>query len=322
MSVNPPISRLLPNRFGRPALILVMTREPGGTALAEQIRDLFLHQRDEPVAEMTELLLVFAARAQHIERVIRPALAAGQWVLCDRFTDATYAYQGGGRGLNSNVIATLETLVQGELRPDVTFLLDAPVDIGSARVAARGAEDRLEREQREFFEKVRNTYLNAGTGRAATFSHHRCRAALVGCAGAVAAGSNTIIEARACLACRYSRCPGRREQWQRIGAAARTGPAAACVAAGRSARRRQAQFRASAGLCAAVPVTARGARLRRVQGLWPAEGADASGFSLAGAGGERQGDQDRSGSPAGRDAWHRPRSRAESRLSWSSRPKR
>lgn len=138
---------------------LVMTREPGGTALAEQIRDLFLHQRDEPVAEMTELLLVFAARAQHIERVIRPALSAGQWVLCDRFTDATYAYQGGGRGLNRNVIATLETLVQGELRPDVTFLLDAPVDIGSARVAARGAEDRLEREQREFFEKVRNTYL-------------------------------------------------------------------------------------------------------------------------------------------------------------------
>lgn len=138
---------------------LVTTREPGGTALAEQIRQLFLNQSDEPVAEMTELLLVFAARAQHIERVIKPALARGQWVLCDRFTDATYAYQGGGRGLNRSVIATLETLVQGELRPDVTFLLDAPVDVGSARVAARGAEDRLEREQRDFFEKVRNAYL-------------------------------------------------------------------------------------------------------------------------------------------------------------------
>jgi dTMP kinase len=138
---------------------LVTTREPGGTALAEQIRDLFLHQREETVAELTELLLVFAARAQHIERVIKPALAVGQWVLCDRFTDATYAYQGGGRGLNQAVIATLETLVQGELRPDMTFLLDAPVDIGGARVAARGAEDRLELEQREFFEKVRTTYL-------------------------------------------------------------------------------------------------------------------------------------------------------------------
>jgi dTMP kinase len=138
---------------------LVTTREPGGTALAEQIRDLFLHQRAEPVAELTELLLVFAARAQHIERVIKPALAAGQWVLCDRFTDATFAYQGGGRGLDQGVIATLETLVQGELRPDVTFLLDAPVEIGSARVAARGAEDRLELEQRDFFDKVRNTYL-------------------------------------------------------------------------------------------------------------------------------------------------------------------
>ncbi|MDB6062121.1 MAG: thymidylate kinase [Verrucomicrobiaceae bacterium] len=138
---------------------LVITREPGGTALAEQIRDLFLNRRAESVAEMTELLLVFAARAQHIDRIIQPALSAGQWVLCDRFTDATYAYQGGGRGLNRDVIATLEKLVQGELRPDITFLLDAPIDIGSARVAARGAEDRLELEQSEFFEKVRSTYL-------------------------------------------------------------------------------------------------------------------------------------------------------------------
>ena len=138
---------------------LVTTREPGGTAIAESIRRLFLEQNDEPMAEMTELLLVFAARAQHIERVIKPALAADKWVLCDRFTDATYAYQGGGRGLDTQIIAALEQLVQRELRPDVTFLLDAPVEIGAARVAARGASDRLESEQQVFFQRVRDCYL-------------------------------------------------------------------------------------------------------------------------------------------------------------------
>lgn len=138
---------------------LVTTREPGGTAIAESIRRLFLEQNDESMSELTELLLVFAARAQHIERVIKPALAEGRWVLCDRFTDATYAYQGGGRGLDATVIAELENLVQRELRPDVTFLLDAPVEIGAARVAARGASDRLESEQQVFFQRVRDCYL-------------------------------------------------------------------------------------------------------------------------------------------------------------------
>lgn len=138
---------------------LVMTREPGGTVIAESIRRLFLEHSDEPMAEMTELLLVFAARAQHLERVIKPALATGKWVLCDRFTDATYAYQGGGRGLDQTTIAALENLVQRELRPDVTFLLDAPVEIGAARVAARGASDRLESEQQIFFQRVRDCYL-------------------------------------------------------------------------------------------------------------------------------------------------------------------
>src|SRR5262249_44155728 len=138
---------------------LVTTREPGGTAIAESIRRLFLETNSEPMAEMTELLLVFAARAQHLERVIKPALAAGQWVLCDRFTDATYAYQGGGRGLDIKIIASLENLVQRELRPDVTFLLDAPVEIGAARVAERGASDRLESEQQVFFQRVRDCYL-------------------------------------------------------------------------------------------------------------------------------------------------------------------
>lgn len=138
---------------------LVTTREPGGTAIAESIRRLFLEHNDEPMAEMTELLLVFAARAQHLERVIKPALAAGRWVLCDRFTDATYAYQGGGRGLDQQFISALENLVQRELRPDMTFLLDAPVDIGAARVAARGNTDRLESEQQIFFQRVRDCYL-------------------------------------------------------------------------------------------------------------------------------------------------------------------
>lgn len=138
---------------------LVMTREPGGTVIAESIRRLFLEHNDEPMAELTELLLVFAARAQHLDRVIKPALAAGKWVLCDRFTDATYAYQGGGRGLDQTTIAALENLVQRELRPDITFLLDAPVEIGAARVAGRGASDRLESEQQIFFQRVRDCYL-------------------------------------------------------------------------------------------------------------------------------------------------------------------
>ena len=138
---------------------LITTREPGGTAIAESIRRLFLEHNDEVMAEMTELLLVFAARAQHIEHVIKPALAAGKWVLCDRFTDATYAYQGGGRGLDKITIAALENLVQRELRPDVTFLLDASVEIGAARVAERGASDRLESEQQIFFQRVRDCYL-------------------------------------------------------------------------------------------------------------------------------------------------------------------
>lgn len=137
---------------------LITTREPGGTAIAESIRRIFLEHSDERMAEMTELLLVFAARAQHLERVIKPALMAGKWVLSDRFTDATYAYQGGGRGLDVNTISALEKLVQRELRPDVTFLLDAPVEIGAARVAERGASDRLESEQQIFFQRVRDCY--------------------------------------------------------------------------------------------------------------------------------------------------------------------
>lgn len=138
---------------------VIRTREPGGTPLAESVRELLLAPREESVAELTELLLVFAARAQHIAQVIKPALARGQWVLCDRFTDATYAYQGAGRGMDTDAIATLEQLVQQDLRPDLTLLLDVPVEIGMARASARSAPDRFESEQLNFFELVRAEYL-------------------------------------------------------------------------------------------------------------------------------------------------------------------
>lgn len=139
---------------------VVMTREPGGTPLAERIRELLLAPSDEVMNADAELLLVFAARAQHLAEVIKPALARGAVVLCDRFTDATYAYQGGGRGLSIERIATLEHFVQGGLRPDMTLVFDLPVEIGLARATARGRLDRFEQEGRAFFEAVRSTYLN------------------------------------------------------------------------------------------------------------------------------------------------------------------
>ena len=137
-----------------------VTREPGGTGLSELIRELLLDHRQTAMDADTELLLMFAARAQHIAELIRPALDAGQWVLCDRFTDATYAYQGGGRGIETSRIAALEDWVQGELRPDLTLLLDLPIDVGMSRAGERGELDRFEREQQNFFERVRNTYLD------------------------------------------------------------------------------------------------------------------------------------------------------------------
>lgn len=138
---------------------VVMTREPGGTPLAERIRELLLAPSDETMAVDTELLLMFAARAQHLAEVIRPALARGAVVLCDRFTDATYAYQGGGRGLPVERIAVLEDFVQGKLRPDLTLVFDLPVEVGLARAAARGRLDRFEQEGQAFFEAVRQAYL-------------------------------------------------------------------------------------------------------------------------------------------------------------------
>lgn len=139
---------------------VVVTREPGGTPMAEAIRELLLAPREEPVNDITELLLMFAARAQHLHSRILPELAAGRWVLCDRFTDATFAYQGGGRGVPAETIATLEALVQGDVRPDSIVLLDAPVETGMARARHRGELDRFEQEAVAFFERIRQTYLD------------------------------------------------------------------------------------------------------------------------------------------------------------------
>lgn len=147
---------------------LLRTREPGGTVLGERLRDILLQPSDSEITPMAELLMIFAARAQHVEQCIRPALDRGQWVLCDRFTDASFAYQGAGRELGEDAVAQLETLVQDELRPDLTLLLDAPVEVGLERARGRGALDRFEREDMAFFERVRQAYLSRaarGSGR-------------------------------------------------------------------------------------------------------------------------------------------------------------
>lgn len=144
--------------LGQHQVPFITTREPGGTPLAENIRHLLLHKDAEQMSYHTELLLMFAARAQHLQQVIKPALAQKKWVLCDRFTDATYAYQGGGRGLPMDEIAQLETLVQGGLRPTLTLWLDAPVELGLQRAAARNQLDRFEQEKAVFFDKVRAVY--------------------------------------------------------------------------------------------------------------------------------------------------------------------
>lgn len=137
-----------------------VTREPGGTPLAEEIRELLLARRDEAVAPLTELLLVFAARAQHLAARIEPALAAGRWVVCDRFTDATYAYQGAGRGLPRDAIDLLVRCVHPVRRPDLTIYLDVPPGEGLRRAQARGEPDRFEAEALAFFSRVRDAYLD------------------------------------------------------------------------------------------------------------------------------------------------------------------
>jgi len=156
-STNLELIRGLLEDAGREVLF---TREPGGTPLGEAIRELLLDHRHDGMAPETELLLMFGARAEHLARKIRPALEGGTWVLCDRFTDATYAYQGGGRGIDAGRIRVLEEWVQGGLRPDLTLVLDLPVQTGLERAGNRSAPDRFETEAARFFERVRRAYLD------------------------------------------------------------------------------------------------------------------------------------------------------------------
>jgi dTMP kinase len=151
----PPLADWLRGR----GIAVVTTREPGGSPIAERIRAVLLDRDNTGMSETAELLLVFAARAEHLDKVIEPALAAGTWVLCDRFTDATYAYQGGGRGVDGARIRLLEDLVQGALRPDLTLVFDLPAALGLARARGRGEPDRFESERLAFFDAVRRVYL-------------------------------------------------------------------------------------------------------------------------------------------------------------------
>jgi dTMP kinase len=148
----------LREHFARSGLDVVYTRQPGGTPVGEAVRTLVLDPAHRGLAAETELLLMFAARAQLVRDVLQPALAAGRWVLCDRFTDASYAYQGGGRGVDAARIAELERMATEGLKPDLTLLLDLPVAAGRARASQRGGADRIEAERDDFFERVRATY--------------------------------------------------------------------------------------------------------------------------------------------------------------------
>jgi dTMP kinase len=173
----------------------VVTREPGGTPLAEKIREIVLNARDEALPPTAELLLMFAARAVHLTNHVEPNLRAGQWVICDRFTDATYAYQGGGRRLGMDNIRQLEAMVQGTLRPDLTVLLDAPVEQALQRARLRNAGaavDRFEGERAEFFERVREVYR----ARAAAEPHRIAVVDACQSADLVAAGIVKLLEAR------------------------------------------------------------------------------------------------------------------------------
>ena len=158
----------LHGRLRKKGVEVLPTREPGGTPLGERLRGLLLDPEVGAMTAETELLLIFAARAEHLHRVIEPALARGTWVLCDRFTDASFAYQGAGRGLGAERVAALETWLQGALRPDLVLLFDVPPEIGLERALTRGKRDRIEGEDVAFFERARSAYLQrarADTGR-------------------------------------------------------------------------------------------------------------------------------------------------------------
>ena len=187
-----PLAELLRAR----GLNVLTTREPGGSALAERLRALLLDPDNQGMSETTELLLMFAARADHLERCIRPALAAGGWVLCDRFTDATYAYQGGGRGIDPARIGLLETLVQDELRPDLTLVFDLPPELGLGRAKSRaGQADRFESETQRFFEAARAVYLERAGANPERYRVIDATAPLEVVTLAVAAELNAFVDA-------------------------------------------------------------------------------------------------------------------------------
>jgi dTMP kinase len=174
-----------------------LTREPGGTPLAERVRALVLDRQGEPITPVTETLLMFAARALHVENLIKPALARGDWVVCDRFTDATRAYQGGGRGVSSALIEQLASAVQGKLAPDCTLLLDLPVEAGLERVKQRSGaapRDRFEEEPARFFERVRDTYLALAKAEPARFRIIEAAKPLAEVQAQVAQALETLIE--------------------------------------------------------------------------------------------------------------------------------
>ena len=153
-------ARAIHEALGLRGIEVVLTREPGGTPVAEALRDILLRRGAESIGPVAETLLMFAARAVHVENVIRPALAAGRWVICDRYTDASYAYQGGARGVETSLIDRLAAAVHADLWPHRTLLLDLPVEEGLARARQRGAAaDRFEEQQHDFFQRVRAAYL-------------------------------------------------------------------------------------------------------------------------------------------------------------------
>ena len=160
-STNLSLTESLINDLGQGVLV---TREPGGTMTGERIRSILLDKDEQNMTAMTELLLMFAARRQHVDQVIEPALAAGTWVISDRFTDSSYAYQGGGRQLGMKTVSALEDFVLGDFRPDLTIVLDLDVSTGLTRATSNASPDRFESEQREFFERVRKVFLDRASG--------------------------------------------------------------------------------------------------------------------------------------------------------------
>ncbi|MBN1377602.1 MAG: dTMP kinase [Gammaproteobacteria bacterium] len=152
------------------AIHVLSTREPGGTPLGERLRSILIERDSVPISAKAEALLIFAARMQHLEDVILPGLERGEWVLCDRFTDASYAYQGGGRGLGGERINALEQWTHADVQPDYVIVLDAPAEVGLQRVHQRGSKDRFEQEELEFFERVREVYLTRADGNPERYS--------------------------------------------------------------------------------------------------------------------------------------------------------